>query len=113
MTDSKPSAPVPLHSTPEVPGHVPQPGFDTAELVTEIAVLLEIARGQPENLGAVNWSRVRVADIEFRVSLLHPEQAPCYVVTIDEASPEAALGPWLTARIDQQQFPNTRVECEW
>lgn len=91
----------------------PRLGIVTADLVAEVNRLLDQAKGEKASLGAVNWGDLGVVDVEYRLSILRPQDGPCCVVTVEEASPEAALARWLNDRLDKVRFPNTYIECEW
>lgn len=91
----------------------PRLGINTAELLAEVDRLLELARNDPAYMGAVNWADLGVADIEYRLSMLRPQDGPCCVVAVEEASPTSHLRFWLNEKLDKARFPNTYIECEW
>lgn len=92
----------------------PRLGISTQELIDEVRRLLEQAGAEDTNeMGAVNWGDLGVADIEYRLSIMHPEDGPVCVVMVEEASPHSGLAQWLNERLDKELFPNTRIECEW
>lgn len=91
----------------------PRLGIDTAALVAEVDRLLDIARQEPVGLGAVNWGDLGIAEIEYRLSMLRPDEGPRCVVTVEEASPGCGLADWIYERLDKERFPRTYIECEW
>lgn len=91
----------------------PSLGIDTADLVAEVERLLKLARESDDDMGAVNWGDLGVADVEYRLSMLYPNNGPCCVVIVEEASRDCRLGQWLNARLDKERFPATWIECEW
>lgn len=95
----------------------PKLGINTAELIAAIEADLIIARqlmkAREEDFGAVNWGDLGVVDIEYRMSILHPEDGPHAFVLIEEASPDSSLAKWLNDRLDPVRFPSVHVECEW
>lgn len=91
----------------------PQLGIDTTELKSEIKRLLDEARVTASAWGAVNWGDLGVADIEYRLSMLYPEDGPQCVVIVEEASPDAPIADWLNDNLDKIKFPRTWIECEW
>lgn len=90
----------------------PRLGINAAALRDAIERMLEVAADSKEDMGAVNWGDLGVADIEYRLSMLWPENGPRCVVTVEEASPGCKLQRWLNECI-ADAFPNTHVECEW
>ncbi len=91
----------------------PRLGIVTADLVAEVERLLVEARDEMLNLGAVNWGDLGVSDVEYRLSMLHPDAGPYCVVIVEEASSDSSLARWLNNRLDEDRFPNTHIECEW
>jgi hypothetical protein len=93
----------------------PKLGINTLDLIEFIDGKITAAsrRKNTEDFGAVNWGDIGVADIEYRMSILYPENGPYCVVIIEEAAPGCKLAVWLTDQIDKTKFPNTYVECEW
>jgi hypothetical protein len=89
-------------------------GVVTQDLIDEVERLLVKARRQrKEDLGAVNWGDLHVADIEYRLSMLRPDDGPICVVTVEEASPDCKLAQWLYDQLDKERFHKTYIECEW
>lgn len=88
-------------------------GITTAALMSEVARLLVEASKLKDEMGAVNWGDIGIADVEYRLSMLREDAEPWCVVTLEEASPGSHLGIWITERLDRTKFPNTYVECEW
>lgn len=101
MSEQQTMAPLPLLS------------IDTQALIAEVERLLQIARGMASSFGAVNWGDLGVADVEYRLSVMHPSDGPSCVVLIEEAAPECGLPSWLHDRLDHERFPGVRFECEW
>lgn len=100
-------------SESRVPLEFPRIEINAQELVAEIERLLELAQAQRADLGAVNWADLGVADVEYRASLLYPDEIePHVIVRIQEASPNCGLPNWLRDRI-QDKFPQVGIECEW
>ena len=91
----------------------PRLGIVTADLIAHVDALLADAREHMDEMGAVNWGDLGVADVEYRFSILHPQEGPWCVVTVEEASPECQLGAWLNERLDSARFPRTHIICEW
>ena len=91
----------------------PRIGITTAEVIAEVNRLLSLAAESKGEMGAVNWGDLGVADVEYRLSMLHHENGPRCVVIVEEASPGCALATWLNERIDQGKFPHVWVVCEW
>lgn len=91
----------------------PKLGINTSELLDHVEVLIGEAEQSKDEMGAVNWGDIGVADIEYRLSMIHPENGPECVVIVEEASPACALERWLNDRINPDQFPRTTVRCEW
>jgi hypothetical protein len=92
----------------------PKLGINTLDLMEHIDRLLDRAAGEDrDEMGAVNWADLGIADIEYRISILHPEDGPCCVITVEEASPHSGLQQWLNIQLDAARFPNTHIECEW
>ncbi len=91
----------------------PKLGINTTELVEAIENLLIQAQHHADELGAINWGRLRVVDVEYRLSMLTPDDGPHCIVMIEEASPDSRLPTWLNERIDRERFPRTYCECEW
>ena len=92
----------------------PSLGIKTSDLVEEVDRLIaEAYAGDKMKMGAVNWGDLGVSDVEYRLSMIHPENGPRCVVIVEEASPDCELGRWLNERLDHVRFPNTSVECEW
>ena len=54
----------------------PRLNINTEALRTEVERLLAMAGDDAENMGAVNWGDLGVADIEYRLSMLRPQDAP-------------------------------------
>jgi hypothetical protein len=90
----------------------PRLGIKTQDLLEEVGGLLQEA-GEEMELGAINWGDLGVADIEYRISVLTPEEGPWCVVVLEEADPDCKLPAWLSSRLDHGKFPNVRFECEW
>jgi hypothetical protein len=87
---------------------------NTQELTTEIENLLASAERSKENMGAVNWGDIGVKDIQYRLSMLTPQDGPHCVVIVEEADPGCHLQMWLNNHLqNSSRFPNTYVECEW
>jgi hypothetical protein len=104
----------PVTDTPTTANDFPKLGIRTADLVAHVENLIEDAQGiKTEKFGAVNWGDLGIADIEYRLSMLRPEDGPCCVVLVEEASPGCGLQAWLNEQMDRSKFPNTYVECEW
>ncbi len=91
----------------------PRLGINTEELAAWTASALEAAFEAKNELGAVNWGDLGIADIEYRLSMLYAGDRPSCHVLIEEASPECGLAIWLYERLDRDKFPNTYFECEW
>jgi hypothetical protein len=91
----------------------PRLGINTRELIAWVECMLEKAATQKDDLGAVNWGDLGIADIEYRLSVLHPGFGPACVVRIEEASPNCKLAEWLYDALDKVKFPSTYFECEW
>lgn len=91
----------------------PRMGINTEELRTEVERLIEQASLAKEEMGAVNWGDLGIADIEYRLSMLWPDRGPRCVVTVEEAAPDCELQRWLNRNLDRDKFLNTWVECEW
>lgn len=94
-------------------GVMPDPPFPITELVEHVTELLAEAATFKASMGAVNWGDLSVRDVERRVSVLCPEDGECYIVLVEEASPESRLAEWLNERLDGVRFPGVHVECEW
>src|SRR3990167_713255 len=94
----------------------PKLGINTQELINAIEADIAEARrlaDSGENFGAVNWGDIGVADIEYRLSMMRPEDGAGAYVIVEEAAPDCKLGQWLNDRIDRERFPVTYIECEW
>ena len=76
-------------------------------------LLAEAAEDTTNFMGAVNWGCLGVVDIEYRLSMLTPNDGPWCVVIVSEASPDCALLDWLNDRLDQERFPFACIVCEW
>lgn len=89
--------------------------FDVAELVARVRGLLDEAAAAKNRkaFGPVNWAGLKVADIEVRTSVLHPDYGTWAICTVEEAEPNGALAEWLNDRVDDERFPRVYVECEW
>ncbi len=90
----------------------PKLGIKTLELIAAVETALDEARAHKGDFGAVNWGDLRVTDIEYRFSMLRPDDGPYAVVLVEEASPDCRLREWIYERINPL-FPNVHVECEW
>lgn len=90
----------------------PRLGINIEALRTAIERMLEVAADTKDDMGAVNWGDLGVADIEYRLSMLWPTNGPRCVVTVEEAAPGCKLQIWLNECISNT-FPNTYIECEW
>lgn len=89
-------------------------GFNPQELQAEVNRLIGLAKRQRPDVGAVNWSDLKVCDIECRASLLQqPEDGPFCVVLVREAACDGLLASWLYERLDKAKFPRVYIECEW
>jgi hypothetical protein len=93
----------------------PKIGIKTQDLIDVVEADLKKARRlmKKEDFGAVNWGDLGVSDVEYRMSLMRPDDGPICVVVIEEASPDCKLAKWLSDRLDRDRFPNTYIECEW
>jgi hypothetical protein len=91
----------------------PRLGIIPADLIAHVEALLDEAREQQDEMGAVNWADLGVADVEYRLSVIHPQEGPWCVVTVGEASPGCQLTGWLNERLDSARFPRTHIICEW
>lgn len=91
----------------------PRIGINTEELVAEVHRLLRLAYADHASLGAVNWGDLGVSDVQYRLSMLRPDEGPHCVVTIEEASPDCKLHGWLFDRLDKERYPSVYFECEW
>jgi hypothetical protein len=89
----------------------PKIGINTTDLIAEIERLISIA--EKSDMGAVNWGDIGVAEIEYRLSMLTPDEGPYCAVIVEEASPGCRLEGWLNEQLDSQRFPHTTVSCEW
>lgn len=76
-------------------------------------MLLAAADEGAENMGAVNWGDLGVRDIQYRLSMLTPQDGPHCMVMIEEASPDCRLPTFLHDNLDQEKFPKVYFECEW
>jgi hypothetical protein len=85
-------------------------------LIAEIERLLLLA-GDGGNIGSsledVDWVSIRIADVEYRQSLLQLPGAPYYVVSMEPAEPHYELGRWLESYLHDAGFLNVYVECAW
>ncbi len=92
----------------------PKLGINAKILALEVEELLVSASQSEEDMGAVNWDDIGVTDIEYRISMLHPEGGPVCVVILEEAAPGCRLQTWLNDQLKgDPRFPSTYVECEW
>ncbi len=92
----------------------PKLGINTEELRSTVEALIEEAQGlKDHSFGAVNWGDLGVVDIEYRLSMLRPDDGPQCVVQIEEAAPDCGLTQWIWDRLDKVKFPKTYIECEW
>ncbi len=95
----------------------PTMGINTRELIDAVEALIGKAcrmhSKNKEKMGAVNWGDLSIRDIEYRLSLLRPQDGPHCVVMVEEASPTCAFTKWINDQLDTEKFPNTYVECEW
>lgn len=93
----------------------PKIGINTADLVAAVeqAIAAAFALSREEDFGAVNWGDLGVVDVEYRMSMLRPNEGPTAVVMVEEASPDSKLAPWLTRRAVERFGAQVRVECEW
>lgn len=96
-----------------VVNNFPRLEINTEALRAAVERMLEVAADTKEEMGAVNWGDLGVADIEYRLSMLHPQNGPYCVVTVEEASPGCKLQGWLNRCLSPEFFPNTYIECEW
>jgi uncharacterized small protein (DUF1192 family) len=103
----------PTNRLESTPLDFPRLGINTQALFDQVERLLEQARAHKDELGAVNWGDLGIADVEYRISVLTPEEGPWCVVVIEEADPDCRLPAWLYGRLDKTRFPNVRFECEW
>lgn len=97
----------------ETTNDFPKLGINTDELLDWVNWMLKKAAQEKEHLGAVNWGDLGVTDIEYRLSMLRPDDDPSCVVRLEEASPDSKLSGWLYGFLDKTKFPNTYFECEW
>lgn len=91
----------------------PSMNINTEELFVEVNRLIGLAKEQRPDVGAVNWSDLKVCDIEYRASVLWPEAGPFCVVLVREAACDGLLASWLYERLDKAKFPRVYIECEW
>ena len=91
---------------------LPKLGIKTKDLIDAVEACLKEARENKGDLGAVNWADLHVTDVEYRLSMLHPNGGPHCVVLIEEASPNCKLASFIGDRI-RDRFPNICIECEW
>jgi hypothetical protein len=91
----------------------PRLGLNTEALTEEVERLLGLARKHGDSMGAVNWGDLGVVDVEYRLSMLRPEDGPHCMVRIEEASPDCYLPRFLLEHWDAGKFPNVYFECEW
>lgn len=99
--------------TDEGVNNFPSLGINTEELRKEVYRLLDLARENKDDMGAVNWGDLGIADIQYRLSMLWPDIGPGCTVIIEEASPDSGLASWLHSRLNDAKFPNVFFECEW
>lgn len=96
----------------ENPSYIPD--INVKELHAEVTRLIDLAKLDAcENMGAVNWGYVSVHDIQYRLSMMSPENGPHCVVVIGGASSSCGLPAFLYRRIDNIRFSNVAFECEW
>lgn len=91
----------------------PRLGINAEALRDAVERMLEVAADSKAEMGAVNWGDIGVADIEYRLSMLYPNNGPRCIVTVEEAAPGCALQRWLNECLSDEHFPNTYIECEW
>lgn len=93
----------------------PKIGIKTQDLIDDVEALLKkaIRARNKFDFGAVNWGDLSVRDIEYRFSMLHPEDGPFGVVMIEEASPDCKLGQWIYEQLDKEKYSKVYIECEW
>lgn len=86
---------------------------NVTQLRSHLQELLSIAETMRQDMGAVNWGDIGLVDIEYRRSLMHPEESAQCVVIVAEASPDSKLVSWLNEHLDKDRYPNISIECEW
>jgi hypothetical protein len=91
----------------------PRLNINTEELRTEVEMLLAAAAEDKEHMGAVNWGDLGVMDIEYRLSMLRPQDGPHCMVIIEEADPGCRLPMFLYENWDRAKYPGVYFECEW
>ena len=99
---------------PQSTNDFPKLGINTDELVADVEALISHASRSKEEMGAVNWGDLGVKDIEYRLSMIRPQDGPRCVVIVEEAAPDCHLQTWLNEQMANcSRFPNTYIECEW
>jgi hypothetical protein len=96
-----------------LPNEFPRLDINTEKLRKEVKRLLKMAEKDKASMGAVNWGDLGIADIEYRLSMLHPQDGPHCVVRIEEASPGCLLERFLYENLNGAKFPKVYFECEW
>lgn len=97
----------------EAVNDLPSMNINTEELIAAVESLIGLAKDQRPDAGSVNWNNLRVCDIEYRASLLRPEDGPFCVALVREAACDGLLASWLYERLDKVKFPRVYIECEW
>ena len=87
--------------------------INTTELVDEVDRLLVEAAQVKDEFGDVEWSEICISDIQYRLSMIHPENGPSCWVTIGRACPECALPTHLSRMLADTKFSDVLFECEW
>lgn len=91
----------------------PRININTEELLAAVEILLANAYANNADMGAVNWGDLGVHDIEYRLSMLTPQDGPHCVVMIEEASPDCRLPAFIYDNLDREKFPGVFFECGW